>query len=92
MLGELGVADHVIESISGHLPRRMLEHYSYIRIDAKRQALDAPDAGRRVTAHDGRGTGDGTHQTEVQTVVDVADDLTSPSLCFCRARRCPLNC
>ncbi|MBA3885985.1 MAG: tyrosine-type recombinase/integrase [Acidobacteria bacterium] len=36
-LAELGVADHVLESISGHLSRRMLEHYSHIRIDAKRQ-------------------------------------------------------
>jgi integrase len=43
-LAEMGVADHVLESISGHLSRRMLEHYSHIRIDAKRQALDALDA------------------------------------------------
>jgi hypothetical protein len=35
-LAEMGVADHVLESISGHLSRRMLEHYSHIRIDAKR--------------------------------------------------------
>ncbi len=46
-LAELGIADHVLESISGHLSRRMLEHYSHIRIDAKRQALDALDAARR---------------------------------------------
>ena len=26
-LAEMGVADHVLESISGHLSRRMLEHY-----------------------------------------------------------------
>jgi hypothetical protein len=42
-LAEMGVADHVLESISGHLSRRMREHYSHIRIDAKRQALDALD-------------------------------------------------
>ena len=40
-------ADHVLESITGHLSRRMLEHYSHIRIDAKRQALDALDNLRR---------------------------------------------
>ena len=34
-LAEMGVADYVLESISGHLSRRMLEHYSHIRIDAK---------------------------------------------------------
>jgi integrase len=35
-LAEMGVADHVLESITRHLSRRMLEHYSHIRIDAKR--------------------------------------------------------
>ena len=54
----MGVADHVLESISGHLSRRMLEHYSHIRIDAKRQALDALDAARRSTAQNGDGNGD----------------------------------
>src|SRR4051794_18929406 len=37
----MGVTDHVLESISGRLSRPLLEHYSHIRIDAKRQALDA---------------------------------------------------
>jgi hypothetical protein len=54
----MGVADHVLESISGHLSRRMLEHYSHIRIDAKRQALDALEAARRKTAPNGTGNGD----------------------------------
>ena len=45
-LAEMGVPDHVIESITGHLSRRMLEHYSRIRLEAKRQALEALDAGR----------------------------------------------
>ena len=41
-LAELGVADHVLESISGHLSRRMLEHYSHIRIDARRSTRWMP--------------------------------------------------
>jgi hypothetical protein len=59
----------------------MLEHYSHIRIDAKRQALDALDAARRSTAHngDGNGNGDGADQTEIPAVVEVSDDLTSRS-------------
>jgi integrase len=56
-LAEVGVADHVLESISGHLSRRMVEHYSHIRIDAKRQALEALDAARRSTAHNGMAMG-----------------------------------
>jgi len=78
-LAEMGVADHVLESISGHLSRRMLEHYSHIRIDAKRQALDALDAARRSTAHNGDGNGDGAGETEIPAVVEVSDDLTSQS-------------
>ena len=42
----LGVPDHVMESISGHLSRRMLEHYSHIRLEAKRKALEELDARR----------------------------------------------
>ena|SRR5215472_5499709 len=44
-LAEAGVPDHVMESIGGHLSRRMLEH-SHVRIEAKREALDALDARR----------------------------------------------
>lgn len=43
-LAEMGIPDHVLESISGHLSRRMLEHYSHIRLKAKREALDALEA------------------------------------------------
>jgi len=45
-LAEMGVADHVLESISGHLSRRMLEHYSHIRLHAKREALEALESHR----------------------------------------------
>jgi integrase len=45
-LAEMGVPDHVLESISGHLSRRMLEHYSHIRLKAKREALEALEAYR----------------------------------------------
>ena len=35
------VSDQTIMSIAGHLSRKMLEHYSHIRLQAKRRALDA---------------------------------------------------
>src|ERR1700680_2401278 len=57
-LAEMGVADRVLESITGHLSRRMLEHYSHIRIDAKRQALDALDV-QRGTVLPAKGNGNG---------------------------------
>ena len=34
---------HHVESITGHLSRRMLEHYSHIRLEAKKAALDRLD-------------------------------------------------
>ena len=56
--------------------------YSHIRIDAKRQALDALDATRRGEAgngNEGNGNGEAANAAEIETVVEVADDLTSQS-------------
>ena len=90
-LAELGVAERVLESISGHLSRRMLEHYSHIRIDAKRQALDALDEARRGAEQNGdaRGghgadtNGDGPEPpdngAEIPLVMALAEGFTSPS-------------
>ena len=85
-LAEMGVADHVLESISGHLSRRMLEHYSHIRIDAKRQALDALDAARRSGAPNGDGDGNKSKGKEhapdeggIDALVEMPDEFTSQS-------------
>jgi hypothetical protein len=51
--------------------------YPHIRIDAKRQALDALDVARRSAAHTGDGNGDGANRTEIPAIVEVSDDLTS---------------
>ena len=40
-LAETGVSDATLMAIVGHMSRRMLEHYSHIRIQAKRVAMDA---------------------------------------------------
>jgi integrase len=44
---EAGEPDHVVESITGRLSRRMLEHYSHIRLNAKKAALDRLDSSTR---------------------------------------------
>ena len=86
-LAELGVADHVLESISGHLLRRMLEHYWHI--DAKRQALDALDNARRSADKNGDddgnekddANGDGSttlnEGQEIPLLLALAEGLTS---------------
>ena len=43
---EAGEPDHVVEAVTGHLSRRMLEHYSHIRLNAKKAALDRLDQRR----------------------------------------------
>ena len=39
-LAESGAGDEVIMSIAGHVSRAMLSRYSYVRMEAKRRALD----------------------------------------------------
>jgi integrase len=39
-LAESEASDQTIMAIAGHLDRRMLEHYSHIRKEAKRKAVD----------------------------------------------------
>jgi len=40
-LAESQASEQTIMAIAGHLSRRMLEHYSHIRMAGKRAALDA---------------------------------------------------
>jgi len=47
-LAESGAGDEVIMSIAGHVSRAMLSHYSHVRMEAKRRALDEIAARQRV--------------------------------------------
>jgi integrase len=82
-LAEMGVADHVLESISGHLSRRMLEHYSHIRIDAKRQALDALDAARRDAAGNGNGDQKRKNDEQIPAIVEVSETSRHSHVTVC---------
>jgi hypothetical protein len=61
----------------------MLEHYSHIRIDAKRQALDALDAARRGVAANGNGNQDDANDAEIEVVVEVPDGLRHSHVTVC---------
>jgi integrase len=37
---ESGAPEAAVLSIAGHVSRKMMEHYSHIRMDAKRKALE----------------------------------------------------
>jgi integrase len=40
-LAESGAGDQTIQDIAGHVSKQMLKHYSHIRMEAKRKALEA---------------------------------------------------
>jgi integrase len=46
-LAQTQTPDATIQAISGHLSRKMLEHYSHVRVDAKRRAVEALDSMNR---------------------------------------------
>src|SRR6266542_4056199 len=46
-LAESGAGDQTIMDIASHLSRQMLKHYSHIRVQAKREALDAVGKSRK---------------------------------------------
>ena len=44
-MAETGASDATLMAVSGHMSRRMLEHYSHVRMAAKRVALDKLESG-----------------------------------------------
>jgi integrase len=60
-LAESQASDRTIMSIAGHVSQRMLAHYSHVRIEAKRKALDALAVGVKP---DGYVTTDVTKRAE----------------------------
>ena len=62
-LSESQTSDQTIIAIAGHVSRRMLEHYSRIRTDAKRTALDAIAQGPKQAIL-GIGVHQNVHQLE----------------------------
>jgi len=51
-LAEGGTSDSTIMAIAGHVSRRMLERYSHVRMEAKRNAMEALAASTRTACYD----------------------------------------
>jgi integrase len=51
-LAESQASDRTVMSIAGHVSQRMLAHYSHVRIEAKRQALDVLATGGKASGCD----------------------------------------
>jgi integrase len=61
-LAEGGASDATIMSVAGHVSRRMLERYSHVRMEAKRNAMKALAASTKRAGYDT------THDTNVVTL------------------------
>jgi integrase len=44
-MAEVGASDATLMAVAGHVSRRMLEHYSHVRMDAERTALEKLESG-----------------------------------------------
>src|SRR6476469_8905332 len=51
-LAENGASDSTIMAIAGHVSRRMLERYSHVRMEAKRNALEALAVSTKAAGYD----------------------------------------
>jgi hypothetical protein len=67
-LAESGTSEQTIMAIAGHVSRRMLERYSHVRLEAKRDALKALSAKKA----EGYGTNNGTNDAEA----DISSDIS----------------
>jgi hypothetical protein len=56
ILAESGGGDQTIMDIAGHVSRQMLKHYSHIRMEAKRNALETVVQKRAVSATEENGS------------------------------------
>jgi integrase len=61
-LAEGGASDATIMSVAGHVSKRMLERYSHVRMEAKRQAMEALAASTKRAGYDT------THDTNVMSL------------------------
>jgi hypothetical protein len=80
-LAESKASDQTIMGIAGHVSKKMLQHYSHVRMEAKRSALDALAMAATQTSdlslnRDSYDTKDDTKsQAESEGMLQVADSM-----------------
>jgi len=80
-LAESKASDQTIMSIAGHVSKKMLQHYSHVRLDAKRNALDALSMkpvrkADSAGAREGYDTNNDTNQTrDAEQVPQVIENM-----------------
>ncbi len=99
-LAESKASDQTIMAIAGHVSKKMLQHYSHVRMDAKRNALDAltmkpelkGDSRSTETGYDTKN--DTNSRREMEGIPQVIDSLVElsgiePLASSLRTRRSP---
>ena len=71
-LAESQASDQTIMAIAGHVSPKMLAHYSHVRIEAKRQALDA------LSSRPSKGATEGSQGGSYDTKNDTTQRLRKP--------------
>jgi hypothetical protein len=71
-LAESGAGDETIRDIAGHVSRQMLKHYSHIRMEAKRRALEAI-----VPKKEGQASGDAISTSGTSAVLVKSAEATA---------------
>src|SRR5580698_8531641 len=89
-LAESQASDQTIMSIAGHVSQKMLAHYSHVRMEAKRKALDALSGDNSSVSH---GTNHGTNAlpaitTYPQVIEKMVDVRGFEPLTPCLQSRC----
>jgi len=88
-LAESQASDRTVMSIAGHVSQRMLAHYSHVRIEAKKKALDALAIETKMEGYDTKS--DTKPQTTVPPFAQVIeknggdDETRTRDLCRDRA-------
>jgi integrase len=83
-LAESATSDQTIMGIAGHVSPRMLRHYSHVRLEAKRKALDALLGGGSGSSY---GTNNDTNSPDAPTAQLQVIEKNGGQ---CRARTCDL--
>jgi Phage integrase family len=94
-LCESGLSDMTIMGIAGHVSKEMLQHYSHIRLQAKRQAVECLEAGLFQSPHIPAST---EYRDSIRGVLSglchkavLGRNLKQVSCCFCWSGRLDLN-
>src|SRR5262249_52973228 len=74
-LAEAGVADQTLMAIAGHVSKAMLDHYSHVRLQARRDAVAALDPPKKSRHY--RSDADGESQLMASTQMSTPNGINT---------------